>query len=179
MRASPTHAQGVHPRQFTQDTPNNEVAGVRECIENATGNPSVKAVVVMPHGVTRADVNCNVHRRVTDCKRRRLERHARLFIYFYFLFHPIYYLHLSFLFYLPRSRSSDPGLHSTLVPPSPLRFVSSILIARRLELFLSSLTRVEIYFPTLGALSSGPGDPFFFFFILQKNLKREKHDGGI
>ena len=39
-------------------------------------------------------------------------------------------------------------------PPSPLRFVPSIFIARRFQLFLPSSTRVELCLPTLGALSS-------------------------
>ena len=38
--------------------------------------------------------------------------------------------------------------------PSPLRFVSCILIARRIQLLLPSSTRVELRLPTLGALRS-------------------------
>ena len=38
--------------------------------------------------------------------------------------------------------------------PSPLRFVPSIFIARRFQLFLPSSTCVELCLPTLGALSN-------------------------
>ena len=39
-------------------------------------------------------------------------------------------------------------------PPSPLRFVRCIFIARRFQLFLPSSTRVELCLPTLRTLSS-------------------------
>ena len=39
-------------------------------------------------------------------------------------------------------------------PPSPLRFVPCIFIAGRFQIFLPSSTRVELFLPTLHALSS-------------------------
>ena len=48
-------------------------------------------------------------------------------------------------------------------PPSPLRFVLCISVARRFQLFLPSSTRVELCLPTLEALSAI--DPFLFLFL--------------
>ena len=50
-------------------------------------------------------------------------------------------------------------------PPYPLRFVPCIIIARRCQPFLSSLTRVELRLPTLGVRSS------LSFFIFANNFK--------
>ena len=62
---------------------------------------------------------------------------------------------MPFFFSLPRSRNSDPGSHSKLFsPPIPQRFVPCIFITTRIQLFLSSSTRVELCLPTLGTLSN-------------------------
>ena len=52
-------------------------------------------------------------------------------------------------------------------PPSPLRFVPCIFVARGRQPFLPSSTRVELRLPTLGALSSWS---FFYFCKYTQNL---------
>ena len=74
-------------------------------------------------------------------------------------FPPIPCIIFTLLFALPPidSRNSDPGSHSNsrlFSPPSPLRFTPCTFIARRLQPFLLSSTRVDLRLPTLGALSS-------------------------
>ena len=66
-----------------------------------------------------------------------------------------------FFLSLVPSRNSDPGSHSRLFCPLAFFF------ARRFQLFLPSSTRVEVYLPTLGALSSF----LSFFFIFANNFK--------
>ena len=73
-------------------------------------------------------------------------------ILFYFLLFSIPFAILSSPFFslLPPSRNSDPGSHSRLFShPSPLRFVPCIFIARRIQHFLPSSTRVEVCLPTV------------------------------
>ena len=70
------------------------------------------------------------------------------FIYFYFST-PFIILPLPrtlALLLLPSS-NSDPGPHSGPFSPLPTTVHSSIFIARRLEHFLPSSTRVELYLP--------------------------------
>ena len=57
---------------------------------------------------------------------------------------------LSFL----RSRNSDPESHSRLFPPTHYGSCLAFFFARRFQLFFPSSTRVELFLPTLGALSS-------------------------
>ena len=61
---------------------------------------------------------------------------GRIFVSFFFFSHPIYYLRPSF--YLPPIiRNLEPGSHfiAGSSPPSPIRFVTCIFIARRFQLF--------------------------------------------
>ena len=56
---------------------------------------------------------------------------------------------------LPPSSSSDPGSHSGPSSPLPTTVRAFLFVARRIQRFLPSSTRVELYLPTLlGALSS-------------------------
>ena len=57
--------------------------------------------------------------------------------------------------------------------PYPLRFVPCVFIARRFQLFLPSSTRVELFSPTLGALSS-----WSFFYFCKKNKISPRRDSN-
>ena len=72
------------------------------------------------------------------------------------LFFPIPFYCLRPSFSLPPSRNSDPGSHHVAgsSPPSPLRSMPCIFIARRFQLFPPSSTCVELCLPTLGILSN-------------------------
>ena len=59
----------------------------------------------------------------------------------------------SFSFFLP-SRNSDLGSNRTLFPSPQPRYTPYIFIARIVQHFLPSSTRVELCLPTLGALGS-------------------------
>ena len=50
---------------------------------------------------------------------------------------------------LPPSSNSDPGSHSGPSFPLPTTVRAFIFIARRIQHFLPSSTRVELYLPTL------------------------------
>ena len=71
-----------------------------------------------------------------------------------FVFYPISYLRPSFyslsLLVVTQIRGHIAGSS----PPSPLRFVPRIFIAKIFQLFLPSSTRVELCLPTLRALSN-------------------------
>ena len=86
--------------------------------------------------------------------------------------HPIYHVRPPFslsLLVVPQIWGHIAGSS----PPSPLRFKPFIFIARRLQPFPPSSTRVELCLPTLGALSSLS----FFFHIFQTDSK--PHHCGI
>ena len=86
-----------------------------------------------------------------------------------------YYIRPSFFSESLNSRDSDPGVTwQVLLPPSPPRFVPCFFIARKIQLFFPSSTRVELWLPTLGALSSFVVDLFLFLQIYSKC-----HHGGI
>ena len=66
--------------------------------------------------------------------------------------HPICYLRPSFTYVLPPSSVVITQIrgHIAGYPPPPLRYSSCIFIARRVQHFLPSSTRVELGLPTLG-----------------------------
>ena len=69
------------------------------------------------------------------------------------ILHPIYYPRTTLA--LPPTSNSDPGSHSGRSSSLPTSARAFIFIARRIQHFLPSSTRVELYLPTLlGALSS-------------------------
>ena len=73
----------------------------------------------------------------------------------FFFGHPIYYPRTTLV--LPPSSDSDPRAHSGRSSPLPTTVGAFIVIARIIQHFLPSSTRVELYLPTLlGALSSYP-----------------------
>ena len=76
----------------------------------------------------------------------------RVFPFFFFYFRPIHYPRSALALPSPSS-NPDPGSHSGASSPSPLRYASSFFIARVVQHFLPSSTRVELCLPTLlGAL---------------------------
>ena len=74
---------------------------------------------------------------------------------FFFIIPSISYVRtFSFSFSLPR-RNSYPGSLRRLSSPLPTKVRAFILVARRLQAFFHSSTRIELRLPTLlGALSS-------------------------
>ena len=78
---------------------------------------------------------------------------STLFCFSFFFPHPIYIFALLFFLFLLVVTLMQGHIAGSS-PPSPLRFVPCICIARRFKVFLPSSTRVELCLPTLRALSS-------------------------
>ena len=95
-------------------------------------------------------------------------KHHQAAMYLLFFFYPISYRRPSFL---PPSRNSDRSHIAGSSPPSPLRCAPCIFIARRLQPFLPSSTRVEIA-PTCARRSQQ-----LILSILQ--ISSKSHHGGI
>ena len=95
---------------------------------------------------------------------------SSFFLPFFFFLNPIYYLRITLA--LPPSSRSDPGSHIGPSFPLPTTVRAFIFIARNIQHFLPSSTRVKLHLPTLlGALSS-----LLFFCIFASEVK--SHHGG-
>ena len=117
---------------------------------------------------------------VVTTKTNAMVRVHTWYQFFFFFFHPIYYLGPSFLSLLCILLVTQIRAHirTRLFSPLPLiMFVPCMFIAERFQLFHPSSTGVELRLPTLviGALTT----QHLILFIFCKLMKYVPHHGGI
>ena len=92
----------------------------------------------------------------------------------FFFLHPVYFPRTTLA--LPPSSTSDPGSQSGPSSPLPTTVRAFVFIARRIQLFLPSSTRVELCLPTLLLIALSAVDPSFLH-LCRPSLEIRRHAG--